>query len=91
MHDARVDLVFDNAVDCSIRKTFPVLLVDVHFGQIFAESLRSVALMHILIENEPDDFCCRFIQFNVKDFFVALVCPASFHKPVPIRHRAACK
>ena len=55
-----------------------------------AQLLCAVALVNVLVENQPDDLSFRFINHKVADFLILLVHPTKADTLVAKRHGAAC-
>ena len=49
--NAGIDRVLDDPVDRGIGKVFPIGFPDIHFGQVPAQPLGTVALMNVLFKN----------------------------------------
>jgi len=54
-----------------------------------AQLLCAVALVNVLVENQPDDLCFRFINHKVADLLVFLVHPTKADTLVAKSHGAA--
>ena len=55
-----------------------------------AQLLCAVALVNVLVENQPDDLSFRFINHKVADFLILLVHPTKADTLVAKSHGAAC-
>ena len=54
-----------------------------------AQLLCAVALVNVLVENQPDDLSFCFVNHKVADFLILLVHPAKTDTLVAVRHGAA--
>ena len=75
--------------DAGVGDIFVVPSYDSLFIKIVAQLLCAVALVNVLVENQPDDLSFCFVNHKVADFLILLVHPTKADTLVAVRHGAA--